>query len=320
MATRPTTSRLHFPIHDRDRVSGSILFQPYKQVPPTFDTSKAEAARSTDNGSQGEGDVSKTITQLASTRISGARDVPEPGSCVLYLPPSIQVQDGVNLENVDLGAFGAGLEAALKSGTGPVESLVNSGAGAITSLTDAFKGNLSSDAARAAATRIASGFGGATAGAVSSALSTTPNPNTRVLFKSVNLREFSFDFKLMPKSVEEAQAIENIIRFFRSNLYPKTINMAGTNPPIPIAYKFPNKFKIHINYKNRSVSDNIKFEMMYMRSFNANYNSTQQSFYNGGYFQEVQITMNFIESRALTYEDLYYENDAGVQSMGGGDV
>lgn len=312
-------SRYTFPIHDRDRVKGRILFQPYQQIPPAFDTSKSEASRSTDNGG-GEGDagIQKAFTTLSNSRIDYAREVPERESCVLYLPPAIQVQDGVNLENVDLGTFGAGLEAALKSGSGPIEAAISAGTGSISSITDFFKGNLNGDAARAAATRVASGFGGATAGAISSALSTTPNPNTRVIFKSVNLREFSFDFRLLPKSEEEAQAIENIIFFFRKNLYPKTINLQGTNPPIPIAYKFPNKFDISIDYGGRSLSNNIQFEKMYMRSFSANYNPTQQTFYAGGYFQEVQITMNFIESRALTYEDIVL-GSAG-KDMGGGEV
>jgi hypothetical protein len=302
-------ARLSFPIHDRDKLKGSILFQPYQQIPPSIDTSKAEVQNSTDVANDAGGNIKKLTTILSTSKITAGQEVPLGESCVLYLPPSIAVQDGVNLENIDLGVFGAGLSNALSAGTAPAEALMRSGQNSITSLTDAFKGNLTTDAARAAASRLASGFGGATAGAVSSALATTPNPNTRVIFKSVNLREFSFDFKLMPKSIEEAQEIEDIINFFRRNLYPKTINLQGSNPPIPIAYKFPNKFDISIKYGERNLSKNIKFERMYMRTFSANYNPTQQTFYNGGYFQEVQMTVNFVESRTLTYDDVAAGNE-----------
>lgn len=299
---RRKTSRFVFPLENRDLHKAKILFQPYQQLPPEFDNSRLEAERSVDQNGETNNLTLEDQEQISKALVSEARDVRTNESCVLYLPPSIQVQDGVVLENIDLNVFGAGLESAISKGTAPAEAAIAAGKGAITSLTDAFRSNLSSDAARVAATRVAGGFGSTVSGAVSSALRTTPNPNTRVIFKAVNLREFSFDFKLYPKSYAEAVQMENIIHFFRRNLYPKTIKLQGTT--IPIAYRFPNKFDVSILYNDRTLSNDIVFEKMYLRGFNATYNPSQQSFYKGGHFQEVNISMNFVESRALTYDDI----------------
>lgn len=300
--------KFQFPLGD-DKNKAQIQFSTWQQIPPEFDTSVAEKALSTDNQNAGTEtslpDGNKQAAELAGKLVSGAREIPTGESCLLYLPPSIQIADGVNLENVDLNVFGAGLEKGLSAGTGGVGDAIASGLNAgISSLTDAFKGNLNSDVARAAASRVAGGFGGATAGAVSSALKTTPNPNTRAIFKSVNLREFTFDFRMLPKTYQEAEEIRRIVHFFRRNLYPQTINMAGTD--IPIAYKFPNKFQVNVLYNGKEISNDIKFEKMYIRNINTNYNPSQQSFYKGGHFQETNLTVSFIESRALTYYDIVH--------------
>ena len=48
-----------------------------------------------------------------------------------------------------------------------------------------------------------------------------PNNNLALLFNSPTLREFTFSWKMTPRSREEAQRVNNIIRFFKQGMAPK---------------------------------------------------------------------------------------------------
>ena len=48
-----------------------------------------------------------------------------------------------------------------------------------------------------------------------------PNSNIALLFNSPTLREFTFSWKMTPRSREEAQRVNNIIRFFKQGMAPK---------------------------------------------------------------------------------------------------
>lgn len=300
---------LNFPLSNQDDYKGRIKFDVWKTIPPSLGKRSVSIVKSVVEGSdtelEGSGDTSLFDPRGRDQRgnsggnlIGGSREVRTGNMCSIYLPQSIQIQDGVALENVDLNVFGASLERGLRSGSGPLEALFNSTSETVGSITDFFKGNVSQDAARAAVSRL-SGFASDTvSGAVRSALQTTPAPNTRAIFKSVNLREFSFSFNMIPKSKREAEEIKRIIQFFRTELYPETIEVGG----IPVAYKFPNKFAISIEYDNKKVATGIL--KSYLRNFQTNYNPSSMAFFEDGNFQEIQISMSFVEARTLEKKDI----------------
>ena len=220
------------------------------------------------------------------------------GRVSLYLPQAIQINDGAAYSNVDLGIMGAGGAAAMAEGANLLPALMEGAQNSASSIIDAITGKApnSSDLARLAVNR-AAGFlpGEGNRGAVSSATRVSVNPNTRALFKSVPLREFTFTFKMIPTSKEETKAIKGIIKFFRENLYPEVIDMGG----IPAGYKFPHVFQIELKYANKKDNLATKILPSYIRSFAATYNSSSMGFLEGGDFSEVDITMAFIESGTL---------------------
>tara|TARA_B100001939_G_scaffold340648_1_gene349050 strand:- start:1163 stop:2086 length:924 start_codon:yes stop_codon:yes gene_type:complete len=300
---------LQFPLSDQDKYKGRIKFDVIRTIPPTINQRAVrkvqESVLNSDNSLQGnEADPDlfdpRGPGQRGATAsyINKSRDVPTGERCSIYLPQSIQIQDGVQIENVDLGVFGASLEAGMKAGTSPIEAAISAAGETFSSMADFFRGNLSQDAARAAAARLAGVAGDTRAAAVRSALQTTPAPNTRAIFKSVNIREFSFTFNMLPKTRREAIEIESIIKLFRQELYPETIDIGG----IPVAYKFPNKFAISIQYDGKEVA--TKILNSYLRNFQTNYNPNAMAFYEGGHFQETQITMSFVEARTLDKKDI----------------
>lgn len=223
------------------------------------------------------------------------------GKVSLYLPQAVQIVDGAAYANVDLGIMGAGGAAAMAQGANLLPALVEGAAGSAASIIDAIRGKApnSSDLARLAVNR-AAGFlpGEGNRGAVASATRVSVNPNTRALFKSVPLREFTFNFKMIPTSKEETEQIKGIIKFFRENLYPEVITMGDINA----GYKFPHVFQIDLKYANKKDNLATKILPSYIRSFSATYNASGMGFLEGGDFSEVDITMAFIESGTLHKE------------------
>ena len=219
-------------------------------------------------------------------------------SISLYLPQAVQIADGIQYDNINLGIMGGSTQEALQQGAGLGGAIAEGVGNSIRSLTDAFRvSSLSSDTGRLAVTKLAGKFGEGTAGAVQSNTLVAVNPNTRSIFRQVNLREFSFSFKMIPTSRAETQAIKDIIKTFRTNMYPEAFNIQDT--AIPAGYKFPNMFEIDFKYGAQKELA-TKILPAYLRSFNAVYNASGMGFLEGGDFSEVDISLSFVESATLT--------------------
>jgi hypothetical protein len=132
-----------------------------------------------------------------------------------------------------------------------------------------------------------------------------PNPNTRALFKQVSLRSFQFNFKLIPTNAAETQAIKDIIKIFRLEMYPESIG-GGEVKGTSLGYKFPNRFQIEMYYNNQLSTLAPKVAPCYVEAFSAAYNPTGQSLVqeNGGEvaFLETDINITLTESRTLDRE------------------
>jgi len=129
-----------------------------------------------------------------------------------------------------------------------------------------------------------------------------PNPNTRALFKQVSLRSFQFNFKLIPTNAAESQAIKDIIKIFRLEMYPESLG-GGEVKGTSLGYKFPNRFQIEMYYNNKLSPLAPKVAPCYIEAFSAAYNPTGQSLVqeNGGdvAFLETDINITLTESRTL---------------------
>lgn len=133
--------------------------------------------------------------------------------------------------------------------------------------------------------------------ALASATRFAPAPNERVLFKRMNIRKFSFQFKMVAFSEAEAKEIKNIITFFRTEMYPEQVNLT-TGGDLPLALKFPNVFDIRI--KNRKGNNPAyKIQRCYLESVATTFNPTSPTMYRGEYFMEVDIGLSFSEIGAL---------------------
>lgn len=221
-----------------------------------------------------------------------------PDVVTLYLPQGLNIRDGASYENVDLGILGGAVEQGIKSGSNMVQAGMNALADEGKSFIDSFKTGIGSNAANIAALRASKYFGDTAQSAVRSATRTTINPNTKALFRSIPLREFSFTWKMIPDSKKESENIKRIIKWFRTELYPEEINGGDFS----IAYKFPNKIAIGAYHNGTPVA--TKILPSFIQSVSVTYNGSNMSFHEEGDFTEVDLTVNFLESRPLKKKEV----------------
>lgn len=142
------------------------------------------------------------------------------------------------------------------------------------------------------------------------AMGKTPNPNTRALFKQVNLRTFQVNYKMIPSSQKEAQNIKDIVEAFRAELYPTSTGEAFGDD-FELAYYFPNRFRIRFYL---GPEDEGRYEVKpklldaYLTNMTTTYNSS-----GGGImaqdgkdysFSETDISLTFLESKTLFSRDV----------------
>lgn len=233
------------------------------------------------------------------------------GSVMLPLTRDLRYNDVANYETVSLGLIGGLAETALR-GQNPFRGVTAAGAlstaGPASGIVASIIANVAGTAIGAAVGGLFGGAGGALIGsvaagnvgeslegAVRSASRVTINPNQRALFRNVDIRNFTFAFKMIAANADEAQEIKRILKFFRGELYPEAITI-GTG--IPLAYKFPNVFQIEVKHKDDKQLG-FKFQRCYLRDVQTLFNQTGSGIYKDGEFVEVDVFLSFIEYTAL---------------------
>jgi len=333
-------SQLKFPIENINDFKAYIRFQPIITTPPEFgeqgrigelikkiiDVSSQPGALT--GAGQGGNNIIKQLGEFENqggATMQPSKRRPSGRRCVLYMPSTFNMQDGVTYSTAALGMAGSIMKEGLEGGSGLFEAGGGAIKDAISSVFSGFSGSLGNDAARLAAARLSQGMSQNSAidGAVRSSLKTSVHPNIALLFDKPELRSFRFQFKMQPTTEEEAKEIKAIVQFFREELYPESFGISATgavdqqghggnqvNYEMKAGYKFPNEFQISLHYdldqQSTSTVDNykgshfFKFKPTYLRSVNATYNSSNtNSFYKGGYFQETTLDLNFQENELM---------------------
>ena len=142
------------------------------------------------------------------------------------------------------------------------------------------------------------------------------NPNMELLFNSPNMRNFSFQFRLAPRSKSEAMTIIKIIRFFKQG-------MAAIRSKSRLFLKSPHTFRLAYKHKAAEGAGFGKNDHPYLNKFKecalggftVNYTPDgQYATYEDGVMASYQISMNFQEMEPVYNDD--YGNDAFPSEIG----
>jgi hypothetical protein len=220
------------------------------------------------------------------------------GSVSLYMPSSLQVSDNLSYDNVDTG-LGGMLVNTFQNASSTTEFL-KTVAKESPQLLDRV---VSQKLVNASQER---GLVGGAAGQLLINRGEVVNPHTQMLFRAPMLRQFNFTFKLMPRSKAEAKEILKIVQFFRLAAYPDlgasietgqgALNMA--------TYKFPDVFEIKYLSAGRENKNMIKFARSYLTAVSVTYNPTSPTFFDDGMPSEIDLSLTFQETKALSRADI----------------
>jgi hypothetical protein len=128
------------------------------------------------------------------------------------------------------------------------------------------------------------------------------NPNLELLFNSPDLRQFSFSFKLSPRSKSEAEIVRKIIRTFKQAM---SVKRSASS----FLLQTPHTFAISYIFKNENHPYLNKFKECALTSCNVNYTpeATYMSFEDGA-MVSYQVDLTFQELEPI-YDDDYTEID-----------
>lgn len=216
-------------------------------------------------------------------------------------PANIAFADNAALSTIELGMFGAGLSDALNRTEGTMGKAVAE-----------LGGNFSKTGTIIGALGKLGMAGAKLAGAeglvdkVTFANRVVANPFQNTAYQGAGIRSFTFNFKMIAKSQNEALAIKQIHHRFRKYMYAGRL---GQKADAAGFLTYPSIWEIAfitgINDKGVTTNKFIPGIMAcYLQNFNATFNTTAAAWHQDGAPLEVDISMTFQESRALERNDI----------------
>ena len=204
----------------------------------------------------------------------------------LYHPPGVSVGDGANYGTFDMGSLKGGIDFAKRALGGNINVTKD----------DVYAAGLISTDKMSKA----SGLDIRRKSAISAGVAV--NPYTRQTFEGVNIRTFSFSFKMVAESASESNMARNIERTFRKFLYPKRMG--------EIALAYPPLFYISFYSEGRINEYMPVIKPSYLTGMEASFNETANTMFKGtGAPIEVALSLTFTEEKALVRQDLYPTDD-----------
>lgn len=234
-------------------------------------------------------------------------------SVAMYLPPGIAFQDGAGYNTMNLGAIGgAVLRGSLKD---PMQFAQDSMSAAVDGVKrmggGSMKGLMGAGLAALAADFVPGASFSSAKEVFSFANKKIVNPHTNVSFTGSAIRNYQFQLKLMPETVSESYTINKMVKFFRENMYPEEEN--------DVILKYPSRFEILFwsgGDTSVSESDHLpKIYQCYLTALNTVYNPTSNLYLEDGSPAEVDLSISFQETRALSRNDIKMLEQSKIRSF-----
>ena len=148
-----------------------------------------------------------------------------------------------------------------------------------------------------------------------------PNSNMELLFTGPTLRDFTFAYRMSPRSKEEARNVKRIIRFFKQGSAARKLNATGGAGGRSTFLGTPNVFKLrYMTTGDKEISGLNKFKICALRGITVNYapDGTWAAYDEG---QPVSLTMslNFQELESIYNTDYQESVSSEFLDAGGPD-
>lgn len=231
------------------------------------------------------------------------------GTVILPIPNGIQDSNNVNWGSDEMNNLTAAATAQIMS-TLPQAALGSMASGLLSGFTGmpnvtpyallatlASKGIASPEVQAQLKTAISSlilkqgGFEVPAETILSRGLGIVPNSNMELLFNGPSLRQFTFAYRMSPRSEQEAKDVRKIIRFFKQGMAARKQNSQGGSGARSLFLGTPNVFKLEYKTGNEDIEGLNKFKICAMTGFSVNYAPDGEwAAYDKG--QPVSLTVN----------------------------
>jgi hypothetical protein len=193
----------------------------------------------------------------------------------LYIPDSVSYSSAINYENTSAVGEGKKFMAELDTALHGIFSR-----GVAGKINQTIGGLVN-------ATQIAGG-----------ALGFALNENLLVLFRSMGLRTFSYDFFFSPKSAREALAVRNIIKSFRFHAHPEV------NFGYGLLYTAPGTFDITFMHRGTENKNIHKVSTCVLNSVEVDYAPLGWTTHTDGMPIQTRLSLSFTETEVMTKEKI----------------
>ena len=192
-------------------------------------------------------------------------------SIALYMPAQLSVGHTAKYGEAEIGAMVAGLNAGIKGIKDDDTSV----------------GDLAKSLGNETAKAFAGVIGGVATGAEEAfeiSSGTLTNNRTEMKFEGIERRDFSFSFRMLPTSPEEAQTIEDIVTAFRFHSMPEVLgSLAGRTMIVPSTFDIEYRPNIHLHKISTSVLESVEVQ----------YGGERTQFFTDDQPVETQLTLKF---------------------------
>lgn len=132
---------------------------------------------------------------------------------------------------------------------------------------------------------------------VSAAAKVSLNPFKEVIFEAVDFRAFNFRYRFFPKSRQEADNVEKIIKLFKFHMHPDL----SSNK---LFFIYPSEFEIAYFFESNENTYFHKIKPCVLESMDVTYGGEQFSSFRDGIPTEVNMTLTFRETEILTKKQI----------------
>ena len=227
-----------------------------------------------------------------SLQVARNATVAMPVCIALYMPPSVQVSYGAKYADQEIGVMAESANAAIRA-------FMNT------------EGDWTAKTAVAAGTAI----GGAASGLANWAKKALPaggeaifainsgsiiTPRMELMFEGITRRNFSFSFIFIPKSEQEANVIDQIVKEFKYHMASNYggLGMGGVDGVREM--EIPDFFNIRYMYQGHQNQYLNKIKQCVLQTAAVEYGSDRYKAYAGGRPQTTKLNLSFQELEIIT--------------------
>ena len=215
-----------------------------------------------------------------------------PVSICMYMPPSVDVKYGADYQDTEIGTGTAAIGNAVQD--------IIAGGGVMDTVVGGLKNNagaVGDGATRGAmgAIDLIPGFAGSNA-VFEMQRGFIKAPRMELAFKGIPKREFSYEFKMMPKSAAEAAMAEKIVKKFKTMMLPEIKDASAMRLTMPATFDIQ---YMHVGQENSHLN---KIGTCVLTNMDVKYGGDKYKTYKDAVPMETSMTLNFKELDLITRE------------------